>query len=156
VTSPQFHGRRTSFSASKVLEAMGESLSLIKEQDDLTWKDVGRVLGRSDDRAAAYASGGGDMGVTSFLLGCREWNGRFANDALAMIGMKLVPIERETHSDRRFSSALARLQVAVNEALEDDNEIDAEEIEGMRALLDEVGRGVDCRRAVVPIRGAQA
>lgn len=146
MSAPQIHGRRSSFSATKALSELGESIALIREQDDLTWKDIGRTLGKSEDRAASYASGGGDMGVISFLLGCREWNGRFANGVLAMVGLKLVPIEPRYNSDRAYASALARLQAKVNAALEDDHIIDDAEIDDMRAELDEVARGTDARR----------
>ncbi len=145
--APHIHGGRGSFSASKALDAVGESLAAIREADGLTWKDVGRTLGKSEDRAASYAAGGADMGLVSFLLGCREWNGRFANEALAMIGMKLVPIDAERQSDRRFGVILSRLKLAVDEALEDDAEIDDVELEAMRGLLDEAGRAIDARRA---------
>jgi hypothetical protein len=153
MSSPQFHGTRGTFSANKALDAIGESLAAIREQDGLHWKDVGRVLGKSDDRAAAYASGHGDMGVVSFLLACREWNGRFAGDVLAMIGFKLAPITKGQGSDRHFATALAKLQAKVNEALENDEDIDETELDGMRALLDEVGRGVDARRSLRVVRG---
>ena len=145
--APHIHGGRGAFSASKALDAVGESLAAIREADGLTWKDVGRTLGKSEDRAASYAAGGADMGLVSFLLGCREWNGRFANEALAMIGMKLVPIDAERQSDRRFGVILSRLKLAVDEALEDDAEIDDVELEAMRGLLDEAGRAIDARRA---------
>jgi hypothetical protein len=148
MSEPQIHGRRASFSANKVLETLGESLDLIRGQDKLTWKDIGRTLGKSSDRAAAYADGDGDMGIVSFLLGCREWNGRFANKALGMIGMKLVPLESVPNSDRAYASALARLQAKVNAALENDDIIDQDEIDGMRADLDEVARGTDARRGL--------
>jgi hypothetical protein len=142
--APHIYGGRGSFSASKALDAVGESLSAIREADGLTWKDMGRALGKSEDRAASYASGGADMGVVSFLLACREWNGRFANEALALIGMKLVPIKPRPQSDRKFAVILSRLQLAVNAALE-----------AMRTILTEASEAIDARRAkVVAIGGA--
>jgi hypothetical protein len=145
MADPQIHGRRSSFSASNVLNALGRGLTQIRDGDGLTWKDVGRALGKSEDRAAQYAGGSGDMGVISFLLGCREWNGRFANEALAMIGMKLVPLDRGEVSDRRFSTILAEMMAAWNKALED-GEVTEEELVAMQALLDATGRAVDARK----------
>lgn len=143
--NPQVYERRTTFSASKVVNAIGAALTAIKQSDDLGWKDIGRVLGKSEDRAAAYAAGGGKMDATTFLLGCREWNGRFANDALAMIGMKLVPLEIEAGGDRRFSTILAELMAAWSKALED-GEVTETELADMQALLDLTGRNIDARR----------
>jgi len=55
-----------------MLDTLGESLKAIKERDGATDGDLGAVLGKSDDRAAAYRAGAADMGVVSFLRGCKE------------------------------------------------------------------------------------
>lgn len=147
MTNPQIHGNRSSFSASKVVDALGKALADIRQADDLGWKDVGRVFGKSEDRAAAYAAGLSEMGVVSFLLGCREWNGRFANDALALIGMKLVPLNGAQQSDRAFGVIVAELNLAVHRALEDDDVIDEAELGEMQAILDVAGRAIDARKS---------
>jgi hypothetical protein len=91
MSAPQIYSRHRTISASLLLETLGASLGRIKAEDGATFADLGAVLGKSDDRAAAYSLGNGDMGVVSFLRGVREWDGRFANDALGLVGMRVVP-----------------------------------------------------------------
>ena len=56
MNAPYIHGRRRTFSASAAVEAQNAILTSIKTDDAATWADMGRVLGKSDDRAAAYAN----------------------------------------------------------------------------------------------------
>lgn len=146
MNAPHIHRTRPAFSAKSVLEKLGRCLGTIRDEDGLTWTDIGRHLGKHRDRAAAYADGDGDMGVVSFLMGCREWNGRFANDALAMIGMKLVPLDGASGCDRSAASALTRLLLEMSVALED-GEISELELAAMRRSLDEAASAVDGMRA---------
>lgn len=144
-----------SVSASKLIDTLAESLALIKDQDDLSDKDLGKVMHKGLDAGKAYRTGFAEMGVVAFLRACERWNGRFANKALAMIGMKLVPLEARPQSDRSFSVILSRLKLAVDEALENDGEIDDHELDGMTTLLDEAGRAIDARRARPALRAIQ-
>jgi hypothetical protein len=134
-------------SASKLTETIADSLTSIKDEDELTDKEIGHFLGKGVDAGKAYRTGYAEMGFVSFLRGCATWNGRFANDALALIGMKLVPLAARPQSDRKFGVILSRLKLAVDEALENDDEIDDRELDAMRALLDEAGQAIDARRA---------
>jgi hypothetical protein len=145
MTSPQIHGRFRSFSVSKAVEAIGSALRRIREDDGLSWKEAGRILGKSDDRASDYANALSEMPVGTFLLGCREWNGRFADDALAMIGMKLVPVAGGDISDQSLQSRLAKLMYEVSIALED-GKIDDLELQRMKRTLIEAGEAVDAYR----------
>lgn len=149
---PQIHSRRATLSANRARETIGESLALIRRQDDLTWKDMARVLGKSEDRAASYAAGTADMGVVSFLLGAREWNGRFTNDVFGLIGMKLIPVDPLEQTDRAFGVTIARLKLAIDEALVSKDELDETDLDDMRALLDEAGRAIDSRRGRSKLR----
>ena len=142
---PTIHGRHRVVSASKLIEALGESLSVIKEQDGLTDAELGAVMHKGADQGAKYRTGLAEMGVVAFLRAASAWNGRFANDALALIGMKLTPIRALPQSDRRFGVLLSRLKLAVDVALEDDNEIDDAELAAMKALLIDVGAAIDAR-----------
>lgn len=146
---PQFHGTRTTFSASKALDTIGRTVISIRENDHLTWKDVGRVFGKSEDRAASYATGMSEMGVTSFLLGCREWGGHFANPALEQIGMKLVPLDAREVSDHEIVTTLIRTVLALQEAREDDNIIDDAELAACLPQLEKARKAIDalCIRA---------
>lgn len=148
---PQIHGRRSSFSVSAALDRMGEDLGNIRREDGLTWADVGRVMGKSDDRAADYARALSEMPVSAFLLACREWNGRFANGVLGMIGMKLVEAGPDSTTDSEKLSRILRLAHLVSEALTDmetPGRVDDDELDAIgSAALDEAQRAIDAFRA---------
>ena len=143
----QSSGRFRVPSASNMLNALAESLSTIKREDDLTDGDLAAILGKVDDQASKYRTGLAEMSVTTFLRGCNAWNGRFANGVLALFGMKLVPVDASGQSDRVFGGIIAELNLAVVRALENDDEIDERELAGMQAVLDLAGRAIDARRA---------
>ena len=108
MSAPQIYSRHRTISASLLLEKLGESLGRIKSEDGATYADLGVVLGKSEDRAAAYTVGGGDMGVVSFLRGIREWDGRFANDVLALFDMRIVSCPTIAASREDLLSLLGR------------------------------------------------
>jgi len=133
MTKPTIHGTRRTLTASSILEAIGGELSLIREQDGLTWKDVGRVLGKSEDQAAKYADGSAEMGIVAFAFAKREWNGRFTG-ALD----KLVHGARHHSSDDRSKlTAVLRAAAKIAEALENDEQMDPEEVRDARAQLED-------------------
>ncbi|HLZ78849.1 MAG TPA: hypothetical protein VKQ09_05870 [Sphingomonas sp.] len=135
-----------------MLETLGASLARIKKEDNLTDVDLGRVLGKSDDQAGKYRSGDADMGVVSLLLGCREWDGRFINDALGLFGMKVVSIESSAATDRDTLTALTGILNEVAIALADDGKIDDRELMAMRPELDAAGRVIDALRERLRLR----
>lgn len=140
----QIHTRYRTVSASLMIDTLGASLQRIKEEDrGVTDADLGVVLGKSPDRAEAYRKGLGDMGVVSFLRGCATWDGRFANDALALVGMKLVPLESSVATDRDALPALTGILHEVALALADDGKIDDRELMAMRPALEAAGRETD-------------
>lgn len=143
MTVPHIHGRYRTVPASLLLETLGASLSDIKEQDRATDADLGAVLGKSDDRAAVYRAGGADMGVVSFLRGCREWDGRFANAALALIGMRMVPLDPSAGCDRSSVTALCALLAKKSAALENDGVIDDAELDDMWPELEAAAKHID-------------
>ncbi len=120
MTDPHFHGRYRSFSVSRALDTLGSSLKAIRDEDGLTWKEVGRILGKSEDRASDYANALSDMPVSAFLLACREWNGRFANAALSMIGMSLTPNYDDAISDTAKLAHVLKLTHLMSAAIADD------------------------------------
>jgi len=143
MTKPQIHGKRQSFSVSRAVEQLGEDLSAIRREDDLTWADVGRVFGKSEDQAAQYGKGLSEMSFTSFLLGCREWNGRFSANVTAMIGQRLGPLDAADLSHRHLITLLTRLAFEISLALENDDDLDEAELDRLTELLDDVSRGLD-------------
>jgi len=132
-------------SGSKLVETIGESLSSIKAEDGLTDAELGKFLHKGVDAGKAYRTGYAEMPVTSFLRGCERWNGRFANDALSLIGMKLVPLASEAVSDQTLSTRLCKLMLEVSVALEDGVITDIE-VARMKRTLIEAGEAIDSMR----------
>lgn len=143
MTEPRFHGRYRTVPSSLMLDVLGASLATIKDEDKATDADLGAVLGKSDDRVAEYRKGGGDMGVVSFLRGCKAWDGRFANDVLGLVGMKLVPLDAGEASDQASVTTFLRFATELSLDLEDDARICDHDLEDNRALIEKVGRIVD-------------
>jgi hypothetical protein len=143
MSAPHFHSRYRTVPASLLLDTLGASLATIKDEDRATDADLGAVLGKSEDRAAAYRAGGGDMGVVSFLRGCREWDGRFANAVLALVGMKLIPLDAAEGSDRASFTALCQLLTGLSEALENDNIVDDAELAELAPAIEAAGKHID-------------
>ncbi len=91
--TPQIHGKRRTFSASAAVETQAATLLKIKDEERLTYEDLGRYLGgKSDDRAAAYAPKPDSerpisaIDMLTFLAACETWGGRFADPLLALVG----------------------------------------------------------------------
>lgn len=120
MTDPHIHGRYRSFSVSRALDQLGETLSTIRKEDGLTWKEVGRILGKSDDRASDYANALSEMPIGAFLLGCREWNGRLANPVFSMLGMALVPSHEDSTTDTTKLAHVLKLTHLMGAAIADE------------------------------------
>lgn len=147
MSRPTIHRSYRSVSDTSLVEAMATALSAIKEQDKLTDADIGRELGKAgEDSGRAYRTGFATMNAVSFLRGCERWNGRFADEVCALIGMKLVPLDCSESVGRATATALTRLLLQLSIALED-NEVKDEELLCMRRELDEAGRAIDAMRA---------
>ncbi len=126
--------RRRTFSASKAIETQGAVLMRIKAEDDVTFKDVGRVLGKSEDRAAVYSAGGSPMDLPTFLAGCGEWRGRFADPLLAMVGGRWADVDAVCTGDERAALTLATLLPAII-AVEADGITEAHELRPHEHLI---------------------
>lgn len=129
----QSTAKRPVFSASAILEAVGTDLATIKREDGLTYADIGRVLGKSEDQAAKYCGAEADMGLVSYAAGKREWNGRFTGS------LERLCVESRPSSihGRTVQSKVLKAALALGVALEDDNEIDENEIKQNRQLIEE-------------------
>jgi hypothetical protein len=113
MNAPYIHGRRRTFSASAAVDAQNAILTSIKTDDAATWADMGRVLGKSDDRAAAYANTASPLDLPTFLAGCREWGGRFADPLLALVGGRWAEAGAVCTGDESAALTLANLLPAV-------------------------------------------
>lgn len=134
--------RHQTISASKLIETVGDSLRVIKADDRLTDAELGAYMHRGVDAAKDYRNGDAEMGFVAFLRGCERWNGRFANDVLSLIGMKLSPLSTDTVTPQTLQSRLCRLMLEVSTALED-GELSEIEIASMKRSLVEAGEAID-------------
>lgn len=134
MNAPYIHRKRRTFSASKAVEVQGSSLSAIKTEDDITFKDIGRVLGKSEDRAAVYSAGGSPMDLPTFLAGCDAWGGRFADSLLALAGGRWADIGAYCTGDEPGALTLATLLPAIIE-IEADGRTEAKELRPHAELI---------------------
>ncbi|WP_156340223.1 hypothetical protein [Sphingomonas sp. Leaf17] len=146
MTAPHIHARYRTVPATMLLGSMGRSLERIKAEDELIDADLGRVIGKSADRIAAYR-GGRDMSALGFVLACKEWDGRFANDTLALVGMSLRPLDGAAAitAERDCLPAVASAVASLAAALAD-GRIDDLELAGMTAELDAAAVALDALR----------
>lgn len=156
MTGPQLYSRYHTVPASLLLKTLGDSLDAIKREDEATDTDLGAALGKHAATAERYRKGNGKMDVVSFLRGCRQWDGRFANAALGLIGMKLCPIEAEPADDQASVTIMLRLTVQLSAELERDNDISDADLERHRSLIERVGRLVDSYRHRLRIRAIES
>lgn len=138
MTAPLIHGNRRTVSASAILKALGDDLGRIKQEDGLTWADLGRVLGKSEDQAAKYAEATADMPVTAFYFAKREWNGRFTGTADALVGHRVA----DGTDDRQRESHILQAALALSVALSD-GELKDEEVAANRATLEMARDSID-------------
>ena len=140
-------------SASKLIDTVAESLSVIKEQDGLTDAELGAVMHKGVDQGAKYRAGLAEMGMVAFLRAAERWNGRFANEALALLGMKLVTLDDGAVLDRSSATCLTRLLLEMSTALED-GKIENDELHAMRRTIEDAGAMIDRMRERLALRAA--
>ena len=131
MNAPNIHRKRRTLSASKAIETQDAILTRIKTEDDVTFNDVGRVLGKSEGRAAAYTAGASAMDLPTFLAACAEWQGRFADPILAMMGGRWADGDAVCTGDEQAALTLATLLPAII-AIEDDGMTEAFELRPQR------------------------
>ena len=134
MSAPHIHRAKRTFSASKSVEVQGRILSDIKDADDITFKDMGRVLGKSEDRAAIYTAGGSAMDLPTFLAGCGEWGGRFADPMLSLVGGRWAEAGAVCTGDERGALTIATLLPAVI-AIEADGIVEPDELAPHEAII---------------------
>lgn len=152
MSKPQIHGKRPVVSASQVLSGLGDCLSRIKSEDRLTFADIGRVLGKSDDQAAKYCEGSAEMGVTAFYFAKQAWNGRFTGKTDALILGLADPTCDRAKQSKLLHAALALATALEDEVLEDHEIVrDREIYEGARHALTQILARIGADSNVHPI-----
>lgn len=127
------------FSASSVLDVLGEALTIIRREDGLTFTDMAATFGKSEDQAAKYCAGAAAMDVIAYARAKREWNGRFTGG-----------LDRLCHdhrlgndADRSRQSKVLAAALALSIALEDDGEISPAEVKANRGTIENARDALD-------------
>ncbi|WP_375382273.1 helix-turn-helix domain-containing protein [uncultured Sphingomonas sp.] len=152
---PHIQRRFRTITDSSVLEAFGTSLRTIREEDRATNADLARVLGRSKATIERYIAGDRAMPATTLVRGCQEWDGRLADRAFALAGMRIVPIESVEGTDGQALADLCDLAAQLAEALQDGIVTDDERARmapTVRHVVAELGRlhRLSCTRLFAP------
>lgn len=144
MSAPLIHGRRGFVTASSLLEAAGSALNAIKEEDGLTWRDVGDAINKSDDQAAKYAAGLATMDFITFFRACLCWNGRFANSIFGLGHLHLSESSAPKNATdiRKGMLAFSELMVGLQRAMLDD-ELDEDELEELGSMIETAGKFLD-------------
>lgn len=130
---------RPIFSASSVLDEIGEALSAIRREDGLTFDDLGAVMNKSADQAAKYCAGSATMDIIAYARLRREFNGRF-DGALDRLCHDSRPPK---YGDRLIQSKVLKAAHALSVAMEDDDQISALEIRQNRGVIEEARDALD-------------
>jgi len=150
VSAPQIHGKPRAITASSVLSAIGDDLSLIRSEDGLTWVDIGEVLGKSDDQAAKYADGTAEMGIVAFAKGRKAWGGRFTGSLDRLIEGCGDRISCNQTQHRILAAALA-----IEEARED-GDLSDDDIRANRSTLENARDAINAQLARLGPKGSVA
>lgn len=147
MNKPLIHGKARAVSASQILEELGNALSRIRQDDRLTWADVGAHLGKSEDQAAKYADGTAEMGAVACFKAWHLWGERFSG------GAKRLFEQRLPESDGyRAQSCVLRAALALAEALEDGN-LTVQEIRDNRSTLEKAQDAIGAQLARIGPKG---
>lgn len=141
MSSRQSTAKRRAVTASLLLDAVADNLSAIKDEDRLTWKDIGEVLHRSPDQAAKYADGSATMDFVAFARGKIAWGKRFTSGVDV-----LLENASEPRSGQEAQSCILKAALAFSVALED-GEIEEDEIRSNRSTLENARDAIDAQLA---------
>lgn len=150
MTTRTSSGSRRRLSASRIRQAVADDLMQIKVEDELTFDDIGRVLGKSADMAARYCDGTASMSYETAVFAREAWNGRFTGRIDAMLYG--TP---DTSCDHRKQSLLLKAALTLSEALED-GEIHDSEIVANRKTLENARESIDKLLSRIGPKGARA
>ena len=137
MSAPHVSARRRTFSASRAVEVAGQVLLDIKGEDNLTYTELGAIIGKGPDQAERIAKGNSVMDMPTFLAACDYWGERFADRVMALVHLRTAPAGAKCDIDERGSLSLARLLPAILEA-EEDGEETADELEPHEGLIRKV------------------
>jgi hypothetical protein len=147
MNKPPIHGIQRAVPASKILEELGNALSRIRQEDRLTWADIGAHLGKSEDQAAKYADGTAEMGAVACFKAWDLWGERFSGGAKALFDKPSIH-----HDALSAQSCMLRAALALAEALED-GELTVQEIRDNRSTLEKAQTAIAAQLARIGPKG---
>lgn len=149
MSNRSIHGKSRALSASAIRSAIAADLAQIKHEDGLTFADLGRVLGKSEDQASKYCDGTAVMDAITYAFARDQWGSRFTGTLDALIASHKEP----TH-DRHKATAITKALMALSVALEDDDEASPKEVRKMRRELDEAQTAISDLLGKLVVRAA--
>jgi hypothetical protein len=135
------------FSHDDVREIVSTALAKTQSQDDLTDEGFADTIEASSSAVTTWRNRKADMG-SYFLANAMKRHPSFLAEFLYRLGYKPVALTEAELDDREFTVALATLQLKHARALVD-GRIDHQELMDMEPELDDVGDGVEMRRATI-------
>jgi hypothetical protein len=134
---------RRPFTASYAVERAGEVLSQFKKDDNLSFKDLGELIGKGPDQAERIAKGNAVMDMPTFLRCCEVWGSQFADRLMALVGLRTAPHGTFCFTDdEKASHTLARvlplILIAEEEGLTPDKLRPHEKL--LRAVVEKSGK----------------
>lgn len=150
MNAPLIHGNRRAVTASVILETLGDALSRIRQEDRLTWADMGRVVGKSEDQAAKYADGTAEMGAVALFYAKQAWGERFTG------GINALLLDSKPANDPQAAqSCILKAALALSIALED-GELSEKEIAANRSTLERASEAIASQLARLGPKGSVA
>lgn len=147
MSKPQIHGFRRPVTASMLRDAVADRLSAIRQEDKMTWVEVGQVIGKGDDQAARYADGSAEMGFVSYAFAKMAWGKRFTGAVDA-----LLEAARPDANAHHAQSCVLRAALALAEALED-GDLTVQEIRDNRSTLEKAQDAIAAQLARIGPKG---
>lgn len=135
------------FSHDRVREIISAAICKAQSSGDLTDETFGDSVDASSSAVTTWRNRKSEMGGY-FLANAMKQHPAFLAEFLWALGYKPVALTEAEFDDREFTVALATLQLKHAQALID-GRVDHTELMGMAEELDEVGDGVEQRRAAV-------
>lgn len=134
---------------SSVREA--QAVGLAAFQRSATDQDAADDLGCSRSTIKNVRGREHTLGLDRALEWARVSGGVSLQPALALAGLRAVPIAAVCVGDAEFNTRLAQVALKVAQALQSDNEIDGRELAGMLPDLRQLSDGIDAlmRRAAI-------
>jgi hypothetical protein len=137
MSNPTFHGKP--LTSSRILKAVGDDISKIKSEDELTWVEVGEILGVSDDQAAKYADGSASMNLVTYTKGRIAWNGRFTGSLDKLVEGSAGQVDGHHVLTLLFTAGGAIAKALEDGALSDHEILKARKnLEDLKAAIDKL------------------